>query len=406
MANILDYITWRGDLSFRDDAFNDVDNLILCSLSYIGFDGAADWESGETVTLSQTARWFEAQPEKAQHVRSSFDRMLLRMAGESGRFGGVRLARHENKFCEEKQLQFCATTFLLDDTTAYVAFRGTDSTLVGWKEDFNMAFLPEVPAQLEAAEYLSSMGNLPRHRLYVGGHSKGGNLAVFAAVRADAAVQNTIAAVYANDAPGFGREFLESPEYRRISGRIHAIVPQTSVIGRLLEHGAERKVIHSSETGLQQHDPYSWEVLGPDLVAEEGVTAASEVIDRSLKSWLDEMNPEEREEFFDQVYLAMRSTNVETLREFNESWAKNSAQVLRAWQNAPQETRRFMAASFGKLFTSLGSALTQQLKTRSGEKLSGWEETIEERLHRPSRRRDEISTKEISSGENTDEPQD
>lgn len=252
-----------------------------------------------------------------------------------------------------------------------------------------MTFLPQIPAQLEAQAYLNTMEDLPQRELLVGGHSKGGNLAVFAAAKAYLQVQDRITTVYTNDGPGFGRDFLDSAQYQRISGQIRALAPQTSVIGRLLEHGAEYQVVHSSESGIQQHDPYSWEVLGADFISEDGMTAASQVIDQSLKTWMEEMTPQERREFVDLVYSAMRSTNAETLREFNESWARNSAQLLRAWRTAPQETRRFMSASVGKLFGSLRSALSQQLKARGEERFAGWEEILDESLGRLERARQE-----------------
>lgn len=378
MANLLDYLVWRGDLSFRAAPFCDVDNLILCALSYIGYTDAAAWDSGESLPLSQAAQWFESQSVERQHIRSHLDPELLRLAGSSARFGSVRLCRFFEKFRPEEELQFCAMTFLLDDETAFVAYRGTDSTLVGWKEDFNMSFKPLVPAQAEAAAYLNSLEALPQKRLLVGGHSKGGNLAIYASASCSAQMQSRIAAVYSNDGPGFVPEFLQTPQYLAIRDRILLLVPQSSIIGRMLKLDAKCRVVHSMESGLDQHDPYTWELSGPDFVSEEQVDAASLVIDRTLKGWLELMTPEEREEFVNQMYLAFRSTNVSTLREFSEEKARNSALLFRALREAPQSTRRFMLESTKKFLSAFRASLGAQFKSSGSEKKLA----LEDRLHR------------------------
>ncbi len=376
MANILDYLIWRGDLTLAERPVNYVDNLVLCSLSYIGFDGAADWASGEGCTLAEAARWLDSLPPEQQHIRSPLDRELLHLAAASARFGGIRLLRHGGKFSPEQELQFSATTFLLTEDLAYVAYRGTDSTLVGWKEDFNMAFLPQVPAQLEAVRYLNDLDHLSQASLLIGGHSKGGNLAVFAAAECERELQDRIRAVFSNDGPGFDRAFLDGENYRRILDRVHLLIPQSSIIGRLLEHEGDCRVIHSDDSGLGQHDPYTWQVLGAEFQWEDDVDATSLVVDQSIKSWLDSMAPEEREAFINQVYTAMQATNVKTLREFSEDKVKNYASLLRTWRELPQDSRHFMTASTKKLLGAIRSTLSGQLKVTGGEKMAMLEEKL------------------------------
>lgn len=376
MANISDYLIWRGDLTLEERPFNFVDNLILCSLSYIGFDGAADWAAGGTCTLKEAADWFRSQSPETQHIRSPLDREFLLLASESRRFGGIRLTRHGGKFSPEQELQFSATTFLLTQDLAYVAYRGTDSTLVGWKEDFNMAFLPQVPAQEEAVRYLNSLEDLPQRQLLVGGHSKGGNLAIFAAAGCQEALQARIAAVFCNDGPGFDRSFLEGDGYRRIQDRVHLLIPQSSIIGRLLEHRCDCRVLRSDDSGLSQHDLYTWQVLGTEFQWEEGVDATSVVVDQSIKSWLESMAPEEREAFINQVYTAMQATNVKTLREFREDKVKNYTSLFRSWRELPQDNRKFMTASAKKLLGAFRTTLSGQLKVTGGEKMAALEEKL------------------------------
>ena len=213
-----------------------------------------------------------------------------------------------------------------------------------------MAFLPLVPAQLEAVAYLNDLVFLPQTHLLVGGHSKGGNLAVFAAAGCDEALQNRISAVFSNDGPGFDRAFLDGPNYRRILDRVHLLIPQSSIIGRLLEHEGDCRVLHSDDSGLGQHDLYTWQVLAP----------------------------EEREAFINQVYAAMQATNVKTLREFSEDKVKNYASLFRSWRELPQDSRKFMTASTKKLLSAFRSTLSGQLKVTGGEKMA----VLEEKLRR------------------------
>ena len=160
---------------------------------------------------------------------------------------------------------------LLPDGSAYVAFRGTDDTIVGWKEDFNMAFTPEIPAQRYAADYLQQAAAALAFRpLLVGGHSKGGNLAVYAAVFCGEAIQKQIRAVYNNDGPGFYASLLELPEHRRIAGKITTLLPESSVVGMLLEHEEAYQVVRSTQIRLMQHDGFSWQVLGRRFRAPDG----------------------------------------------------------------------------------------------------------------------------------------
>ena len=183
-ANILTYCQWRDDLTMQQSPFCHVDNLIFCCLSYLNWDGIAEgFTAAESISLRDAARLWEHRPTAEQKVRVETDRDLLRQTAASRRFGEVRLFRYAEQFSETQQQQFSATAFLLDSDTVYVAFRGTDNTLTGWREDFNLSFLPYVPSQAAAAAYLRGILSLGFSNVYVGGHSKGGNLAVYAAVQ-------------------------------------------------------------------------------------------------------------------------------------------------------------------------------------------------------------------------------
>ena len=230
--NLFHYLHWRGDLSFAQAPFCPVDNLIFCCLSYLNWGIPASGSTPETaISLKDAAAYWEHLPESLQQTRVPLDLQLLQQAANSTRFGSVRLFRYMESFQEQQEQQFSATTFLLDNDTAYVAFRGTDNTLVGWKEDFNMSFQSEVPSQTAAAAYLQEFSALPIHHILVGGHSKGGNLAVFAAVKAPPVLQARIQAVYNNDGPGFCSDILHSVAYYQILHKVHTFVPEASIVG-------------------------------------------------------------------------------------------------------------------------------------------------------------------------------
>ena len=186
MANILDYLDWRGDLTLSERAFNEVDNLILAEICYLDLSGfaPAGFETQQVTLREAWDAYFAAHPTTDMGVLVPAQiPVLVQKAAQTARFGSLRLLGYVNRIDEETQTQFSAMTMLLPDGSAYVAFRGTDDTIVGWKEDFNMAFTPEIPAQRYAADYLQQAAAALAFRpLLVGGHSKGGNLAVYAAV--------------------------------------------------------------------------------------------------------------------------------------------------------------------------------------------------------------------------------
>ncbi len=321
MANILDYLAWRGDLPFSAAPFNEVDNLILSELAFVDFAGVLPEDFSETVTLREASRLLSEYRE-ADRVElgvllpKDLD-PLLQKAAESERFGGIALAGYESRIDPASQLQFAAVTMLLGDGTVFISYRGTDDTLVGWKEDFNMSFLSVVPAQTYAVRYLDRIAALYPQELRLGGHSKGGNLAVYAAACASLDTQKRILCVYNNDGPGFLREFLDSAGYARIRDRVRTIVPQTSIVGMLLEHECAYTVVKSTNNGIFQHDGFSWEVLGTGFIVLDDRTSESKLVDRTLKAWVASIVPEERERFVEALYQILSSTSAETLSDIH-----------------------------------------------------------------------------------------
>ena len=298
-GNVLDYLNWRGDLTFAQDGFNEVDNLVLCIISYINFrrvERLRSREPAQAMTLGEVCALLSEKDE--QLGLSNLDYIpVLRAASETVRFGAVRMYGYECSHDDEREMQFAAVSFLLPDETLFIAFMGTDRSLVGWKEDLNMSYLSAIPAQQRAAAYAEVMAATARRRkIRLGGHSKGGNLAVWAAMHLPERIQSRrLLAAYNNDGPGFLNSVLETEEYRRIADRIHTFIPESSVVGVLLDHAEDYDVIDSSNRAIMQHEPMSWSVLGSRFVHLGERSQLGKLSDGVMREWVGSMTPEERE---------------------------------------------------------------------------------------------------------------
>lgn len=312
MATMFDYIQWRGDLTFSQDPPNCVDALIFSTLSYIHYGGLVEEHPSQPVSLRDAAEYFFAQEEPEQRVRVEKDADLLQKAALSTRFGQTRIVLYRDMLIPEQETQFAAMTFLLDDGSAFIAFRGTDYSLVGWKEDFNMSFRQTVPAQLLAQDYVREVAAAYALPMRLAGHSKGGNLAVFAAARVGPILQKQILQVYNQDGPGFTDYLMGDPGYLAMVPRIRTFIPQSSVIGMLLEHEEPYTVVKSRTVSLLQHDPYSWEILGREFITVEQISEDSRFLDAAIKTWFAEMTDQERGRLVDILFTLLGSGGAET----------------------------------------------------------------------------------------------
>ena len=297
MANILDYLDWRGDLTLAERGFNEVDNLLMAELCFLDFSGIVPADFSAPVSLPEAMQKYDAaRPQETMGVLvpEQIPELGHKMAA-SRRFSDLTLCAYVSRTDEETQTQFSALTALLPDKTAYIAFRGTDDTIVGWKEDFNLAFLPVVPAQRMAAEYLAAAAAaLPSHPLRVGGHSKGGNLAVYSAVFCGEAVQNQLMRVYNNDGPGFQEKILQTEGYRRIKPRIKTILSQNAMVGTLLWNDCDYTVVKSTAALLGAHDGFTWETTPTSFVRCENLSPSARAFDRAMEEVLVGMSMAER----------------------------------------------------------------------------------------------------------------
>ena len=373
MANILEYLDWRGDLTLLERPFNEVDNLILAEICYLDFSGfvPAGFQTQQVTLLDAASAYFAAHPETNMGVLVPDQiPVLVEHAAKTARFGDIRLLGYVNRIDEETQTQFSALTMLLPDGSAYVAFRGTDDTIVGWKEDLNMGYLEVIPSQTRALEYLGRMTRqYPDAKLRIGGHSKGGNLSVYAAVKAPAAVQDRIVQVYNNDGPGFAKPLVGTPEHTRVADRILTVVPQSSVVGQLLEHEQNVEIVRSDAEGMLQHDGFSWQVVSDHFIHLDGFSREGKVIDETLESWEGSLSPKQREAFADALYTVLTASGAKTLSDLNGDKLKSAVTMLKTYSNLDRETRQLLSGSLRALVGSYAKNVANDVQKNDLEPL-------------------------------------
>jgi hypothetical protein len=367
MGNIMDYIEWRGDLPFTQSEFNDVDNLILACFSYVNLDGIQEAASQNGIELKAlTEKFLQLHTEKELKEDKSFIRfapfMMLEMA-KTERFGQCVIRNYVNEIVAEEAQQFSAVEICLSDGTSYISFRGTDDTIVGWKEDFNLS-TGVVPAQERAVEYLRRIAGSLQEMVRVGGHSKGGNLAVYGAVMCKE-IHPWILQVYSNDGPGFSREFLELPETEALLPKVTRIIPEYSIIGTLLEHSKEPVLVASSNKGLLQHDGFSWEVSGNHFASKEQLNSRAETFVSILHKWIDGMDVEQKKVLIEDLFSTIEASGSENLSEIQAGGLKSFTAMLKRIESFAPESREMVQ----ELFLALFGGWLEQLKLPDMEKI-------------------------------------
>lgn len=350
-SDLIDYIDWRGDLSFDASPLNEVDALIFCQLSYLNFTELAPKSFDSSIKLSELAKLFfaasdfESRSDLGMLIDTKSNE-LLRRAGESARFGDVEVAGFMSEYDKEREEQFSAVTFVLNGGSflekrqIFVAFRGTDDTIIGWKEDFNLAFMEKVPAQQDALAYLErAAAEFRKAELMVGGHSKGGNLAIYAAAHLGEKAKKNLTAVFNFDGPGFSQDSLDSDEFFSVKAKIHSVFPQFSIVGMLFHHYENCSIVLSDEKLVMQHNPFSWFVKGRGFETKSELDPGSEVFFKSFNGWFEKIKPDQREQFVETLFGLLESTNAVTNSDLSRDALKNTGKILKAFASLDSEIR-------------------------------------------------------------------
>lgn len=391
MADIFDYLKRRGSISFTEDPFNEVDNLVLAMLAYADFDGVMD-NSFKEIDLETADRSYFEKHSRSKAKKSIFHfvraPLLMDSMLKGERFRDTLLTKYVDIVNDDKDMQMAAVTFLLNDGSAYVAFRGTDTTVVGWKEDFNMSYLSDTEGQLSAVSYLNEVGKEIKGPIRVGGHSKGGNFAVYAAAFCDREIQDRIVAVYTNDGPGFRSEVMEREAYKRILPKVVSIVPDTSIVGVLLTSNVGHIIVKSKEAGLMQHDALTW-MIEQNRFKQTKQSAIGSLIDTSQKEWLSKIDDETREMFVNTLFSLFESTGMETFDEMVVNRRISARKIMASIKSLPKEKQEEMKAVMNGLLQSFRNVIESRVGNRRNlnrpkmlDQFSKYTQNLFQRQHR------------------------
>lgn len=400
---MLDYLDWRGDIPFSTDPFNEVDALILSEVSYVDFGGIVPGPEEEVdadmlkidavpvVSVADAVKQFwnlhsEAEIESSNTLYKRAPYVLDKLCS-GARFGEMYLGGYVNQVSSEKNEQMSAITYYLSDGSSFTAFRGTDDTLIGWKEDFTFSFMKETAGQKSAVDYLNKIygkrydpDRTANNRvtdtdgkgqeewkdcpIRVGGHSKGGNFSVYASAFCEADIKKRIIQIYNNDGPGLLEEITQTDGYREILPRVHNVVPEESLFGILLDSGYYYKVTKSNQKGLWQHDALSWQIKRNQFEEADGVSENSLTLKKVIESWVYGMSLEERRETVDIIFTLLADTGFENVSEISSEHLKSIPDLVRAYRELSPEEKHTFHETVIRLFKSGASSISEELQER------------------------------------------
>lgn len=373
MPNILDYLDWRGDIGFEASPFNEVDSLILSELSYVDFKDYVGSDFSTPITLKEAGEKLISDEGKAVFSMLFLDTKefteLLQKASASRRFGGIKLLNFVNNIDTDREMQFSAITYELYGDLIYIAFRGTDDTVVGWKEDLNMGVLETIPSQPSALAYLiHTATRFSNRKIILGGHSKGGNLAIYSAINSHSSIHSRIEHIYNHDGPGFLNGISNNDAFSKLEPRITTLIPQGSIVGMLLEHDEKYSIVESNKSGLLQHNGFSWEVMGTEFRKKPVTETNSQIVDMTLKQYLAKSSLEERQRFVNGAAEIIAGFEQETLSDITADKIRNMIKVAKNMENISPEGRKAMTEALKFISKELLSAIRDVRHRQNEEK--------------------------------------
>ena len=360
MSNIIDYLKWRGDLSFEISPLNEVDNVILARFSYLPFH---DIYLEPRENIKSIAKKMKIVP--VSNFVWKEDKQFIEELAKARRFKNLIVSDYVQKVDSDDEVQFTAITIWLPNNEKYISFEGTDMTMVGWKEDFNMSFMTNIPSQIKAVEYLETMANKYTSNFRLGGHSKGGNLSVYAATFCQDEIKERIVDILNADGPGFTKEIISDERYKKIVNKVNTYVPQSSIIGRILEHEEEYNIVESVQKGIMQHDIYSWQVEATNLIKISELTNESQMVNKIVKDWLNNTTPEQRRNFIDTLYQLVGKTEAKTIMEFSSQWVKNIKTISDTYKTMGEVEKKEMEQMIKLTLTSIMTCMKAEILKKS-----------------------------------------
>ena len=317
-----------------------MDSLVLSQFAYLKFDGLAPSpdEEGPAVSLQELMEHADYDRLYADERYREDNTALFLGLYHSNRFRELQVMNYVNQIDLNTETQFSAVTFRLPSGVCYVAYRGTDETIVGWKEDLNLAFSEPVEGQRLSVRYLNCAAKSIEGKFYVGGHSKGGNLATYACMNCEDKVRNRIIAIYDHDGPGFRPEVKAQGAYDEIRDRIHKTIPHSSLVGMVLYSDGAYSVVESKTIGLAQHNPYTWLVKDDNFQRVDELYAGRKFLDESLNQWILSLTQEQMHTFIDTLYQVILASETDNLIDFTANWFQSMQKIGAALKEIDSET--------------------------------------------------------------------
>ena len=348
MKNMLDYIKEFGHVSFEERAFSEIDALVLTELEYLPLEKVVPSdENGENfVTVKEIAEYMQ------EHKQELFDEnpMMIteerhevsQVIADAPRFQSLKFFGVVSVWDKDTTKQFAAVTVEVEPSVRLVVFRGTDETLIGWKEDFLMTYSPLVAAQTDAKEYLAKQASLFDGDLMVSGHSKGGNLAIYAAATQEEDVQLRIVDIFCFDSPGLYRSVLETKGYQNIVPLAMRYIPQDSLVGLMLESEVPYVIVKSNATGAMQHSAMTWEIEDGQFIKMEKLTKNSQLNDQTFKKWTESVSDEELELFWNVFFELLFTVGIDTINDLYGQFMHYVQEFLKAAGEMDEEKREVL----------------------------------------------------------------
>lgn len=369
--NIIEYVEKNGIYDFSQAPFGEVDSLVISQLSYLKFEGIVPGpsENKDGIVLSDIVKSEKYDSiyhdERYREINSRFFNALCK----SIRFGRLILNNFLDVIDGSLDIQFSAMTVEDDKGFKYVVFRGTDDSLIGWKEDLNMTFKTPVPAQKYSVKYLEKVASYLEGDFIVGGHSKGGNLSVYAAMNCSDEVRDRIIRIYSHDGPGFITELLEDSCYDKIKDRIVKFVPKSAVVG-LFGNVEDYIVVDCEKMGVKQHNPYNWIIEGFEFKKTEHIGKISSMQAEAINNWSKEMTKEKWALLSDQIFGVFEKAGVTNLNDFNEDFWGTLSRVRLATETIDDETKEQIKGIFGMFMDSATHVAKEEAKEKAKETVS------------------------------------
>lgn len=375
MSDISSYVQAFGNTGFSTRPLNALDALVFSQLVHLPLEAAGAGQ--EPVKIRRLPELLaDIEPQMPAEFMLRHQLKLLRAAAPTRRFGPLMLSHFVDEVEPENNKQFSAMRVHLPRGETLLAFRGTDLSLAGWEEDFHISFDSPVPAQRRAASYLREAAEETTGRLTLCGHSKGGNLAVYAAAFCGDGIRPRIHRVYSFDAPGQAEGVLAMAEYRDIRRRIRAFLPERSLVGVLLSQTRPFTVVACDAFGLLQHNPFNWQIQGGAFVKRRSLSAQSRFLDKTLNSWIQAMTRQEREQMTRAVFDILQAPGEEGFDGLSENFFKNLLTMWKAAALLPKELRKAARRSTALLLDGAFDTLREDVKDLA----SGVAQTVQSRF--------------------------